>query len=392
MKKSYLSLVMMALLVSGIAHAEEYQLPAEVNNTAALSEPSDSAKVQNVVSNSLGIKSSTELAPAPLPKSQLSAESQSSPAVNQITSALQKNPSVQSTGVDSYGRPQSAASQATANEPKDKTDQLYSEAKSRYQQMQNVNVPPGGNIILPVSRGLQNRIQTSFKSASVSTSVSSEDASIFVDGGAIYITTNFDRPIGIMLAEDGVPETTYNLTLIPLDVPGAMIAVNTRLTPNMTAKREKHVDEQETQMLLEKSQSDEMKDPVNTQDDHKQRIIDLLTPVALGEVPNGFSMQTDRLNRISASEQSPCGFNMYAKLGQRLVGSRELIDVVLVHNDKPYGQLVADQQCVKEGVIASAIFEKAFLQPGEETELYIVRDKLLSERKARITTRPSLTK
>ncbi|EIX8056838.1 TrhK, partial [Salmonella enterica subsp. enterica serovar Typhimurium] len=126
------------------------------------------------------------------------------------------------------------------------------------------------------------------------------------------------------------------------------------------------------------------------QDDHKQRIIDLLTPVALGEVPSGFSLQQDRLSRIPASEQSPCNFNMYAKLGQRLVGSRELIDVILVKNDKPYGQIVADQQCMAEGVIASALFDKAYLQPGEETELYIVRDKLFKEREARVTTRPSL--
>lgn len=47
------------------------------------------------------------------------------------------------------------------------------------------------------------------------------------------------------------------------------------------------------------------------------------------------------------------------------MGSRELIDVVLVKNDKPYGQVVADQQCITEGVVASALFDKAFLQPGK---------------------------
>ena len=128
------------------------------------------------------------------------------------------------------------------------------------------------------------------------------------------------------------------------------------------------------------------------QDDHKQRVINLLTPVALGEVPSGFSLQEDRLSRIPASEQSPCHFNMYAKMGQRLVGARELIDVVLVKNDKSYGQVVADQQCLADGVIATALFDKAYLQPGEETELYIIRDKLFQERQTRVTTRPSLIK
>ncbi len=67
-------------------------------------------------------------------------------------------------------------------------------------------------MVLPVSRGLQNRISTSFKNASVSTSTPAEEASIFVNGGDVFISTNTDKPIGIMLSEDQVPESTYNLT------------------------------------------------------------------------------------------------------------------------------------------------------------------------------------
>jgi conjugal transfer pilus assembly protein TraK len=61
--------------------------------------------------------------------------------------------------------------------------------------VQRVNVPPGGNIVLPVSRGLQNRISTSFKNASVSTSTPGDEASIFVNGGDVFISTNTDKPI-----------------------------------------------------------------------------------------------------------------------------------------------------------------------------------------------------
>ncbi|MDR8289208.1 traK family protein, partial [Acinetobacter baumannii] len=115
------------------------------------------------------------------------------------------------------------------------------EAKKRYQPMQNVTVPPGGNIVLPVSLGLQNRIQTSFKNVSVSTTAPSEDTTIYVEGGSVFITTVKDAPVGIMLAEEGVPESTYNLTLIPIDVPGAMIRVQTQLTQNMAIERDRHI-------------------------------------------------------------------------------------------------------------------------------------------------------
>ncbi len=394
----------MAMLLSlGIVHsvyAEDYQLPAAVNNPVAIPVGADS--VQKVAQSAMASESPTTNKPTTaLPQVPLSGASSSSPAVNAITDALNKNPTlpgydaqIASGNFDEYGRGRTdgaaGAPQKAQTAAPSKTDVLFTEAKSRYQEVQKVNVPPGGNIVLPVSKGLQNRISTTFKNASVSTSTPEQDASIFVDGRDVYITTNIAKPIGIMLSEDNVPESTYNLTLIPLDVPGAMISVNTSLSPQMQAKREKSIDAQQYQEMLERSQQEEMSPSDPRQDDHKQRIMDLLTPVALGEVPSGFSLQTERLSRIPASEQAPCKFNMYAKLGQRLVGSRELIDIVLVKNDKPYGQVVADQQCLTEGVIASALFDKAFLQPGEETELYIVRDKLFQERKARVTTRPSL--
>ncbi|HBQ8607305.1 TPA: traK family protein, partial [Klebsiella pneumoniae] len=112
--------------------------------------------------------------------------------------------------------------------------------------------------------------------------------------------------------------------------------------------------------------------------------------VANGEVPTGFALQLDKLSVIPNNEKSPCRFNFYAKLGQRLIGARELVDVILVQNTLTYPSVVDDQKCITPGVIATAIFDKAFLQPGEKTELYILRDKLYQERESRVTKRPSL--
>ena len=401
LKFSTLALAIL-LATSHAASAEEYKLPATLNNPVVMPVGADSFK--NALTESIAPITQPAEQPKPttdLPTVTLSKESNSSPAVTAITSALDKNPTLpgytakqQSGQFDTYGRAVKGDAQQNGQGTGggSKADELYVEARNRYKEVQRVNVPPGGNIVLPVSRGLQNRISTSFKNASVSTSTSEKDANIFVNGGDVFISTNTDKPIGIMLSEDSVPESTYNLTLVPLDVPGAMISVTTSLSPNMKEKRENSLDQQQYAEMLEKSQQEELQPSDPKQDDHKQRVIDILTPVALGEVPSGFSLQEERLSRIPANEQSPCNFNMYAKLGQRLVGTRELIDVILVKNDQPYSQVVPDQQCVTEGVIASAIFDKAFLQPGEETELYIVRDKLFKERESRVTTRPSLIK
>ncbi|MGB3251505.1 TrhK [Buttiauxella gaviniae] len=388
------------LTAANVAIAEDYQLPAAINKPMAM--PVGADEFQNVTGNAISqVTADTNKPSTDLPTLKLSDASRSSPAVASITDSLNKNPSLvglqaqeKSGQYDTYGRAQAgnAPQKAQSTGASSKTDELYAEAKNRYKDVQRVTLPPGGNMVLPISRGLQNRISTTFKNASVSTSTLAEEASIFVNGGDVFISTNTDKPIGIMISEDSVPESTFNLTLMPLDVPGAMISVNTALSPKMEAKREKTLDEQNYQQMLERSQQEDMQPSDPRQDDHKQRVINLLTPVALGEVPSGFSLQEDRLSRIPASEQSPCHFNMYAKMGQRLVGARELIDVVLVKNDKPYGQVVADQQCLADGVIATALFDKAYLQPGEETELYIIRDKLFQERQTRVTTRPSLIK
>ncbi len=134
--------------------------------------------------------------------------SNASPAVSAITGALSNNPSLpgfdaqtRSGAIDSYGRPTgiSSSQNATNATATSKADELYVEARNRYKEVQRVNVPPGGNVVLPVSRGLQNRISTSFKNASVSTSTPAEEASIFVNGGDVFISTNTDKPIGIIL-------------------------------------------------------------------------------------------------------------------------------------------------------------------------------------------------
>ncbi|MDR8470124.1 traK family protein, partial [Acinetobacter baumannii] len=91
-----------------------------------------------------------------------------------------------------------------------------------------------------------------------------------------------DAPVGIMLAEEGVPESTYNLTLIPIDVPGAMIRVQTQLTQNMAIERDRHIASNTNKVLLEQAQSGELDEKAIAQDDRKQRIIDILYPVANG--------------------------------------------------------------------------------------------------------------
>lgn len=123
-----------------------------------------------------------------------------------------------------------------------------------------------------------------------------------------------------MLSEEGVPESTYNLTLIPIDVPGAMIRVQTQLTRNMAIERDRHIAENTNKELLEKAQSGELDEKAIAQDDRKQRIIDILYPVANGEVPTGFALQLDKLSVIPNNENPLAGLIFTQNLGNVLLG------------------------------------------------------------------------
>lgn len=89
--------------------------------------------------------------------------------------------------------------------------------KSKYSPTQTLTVRPSGNVMVPVSLGLMNRIETNFKNVSVKTS--DEAAVLEVDGGVLYLTINKSEAVGLILMEQGVPNSAINLTAVPVDVP-----------------------------------------------------------------------------------------------------------------------------------------------------------------------------
>ncbi|HIC1565003.1 TPA: traK family protein, partial [Klebsiella pneumoniae] len=192
MKRKLLGILITLNVLAPFVHADEpFSIPASAVNTQAFDEPPDSAEAMNIVTNAVKqVPGTVAVNQPPIDSNQppvnsnrpttalpaapgLSPASASSPAVRSMTDSLLNN------------TPSEGPGQKAVNE-----------AKKRYQPMQNVTVPPGGNIVLPVSLGLQNRIQTTFKNVSVSTTAPSEDTTIYVEGGSVFITTVKDAPIG----------------------------------------------------------------------------------------------------------------------------------------------------------------------------------------------------
>jgi conjugal transfer pilus assembly protein TraK len=73
------------------------------------------------------------------------------------------------------------------------------------------------------------------------------------------------------------------------------------------------------------------------------------------------------------------------------MGGKEVIDVVLIKNTSSSVYQMREEMCASDDVLAVALYRKSYLQPGEEMELYILRDKFFEREQKRSARRPRLT-
>lgn len=245
---------------------------------------------------------------------------------------------------------------------------------------QEFKLKPKDNIMIAVGQGLMNTISTNFKMLTAKTN--DEYSSLEIDEGYLYVTVSTLEPISLILYEEGVLESQVSVTLVPVPAPPTIGRLDIELTPSMIKEAQDYQARLKTQ-----EQIADTPPAISKATSYSNRIIDLLTPVAQGDYPRGFGLTAD----IPDAIRHPCKMTIYHRTEQRLVGGREYIDVVLVRNDSDRTYQVREEMCLTEGTLAVALFEKSYLLPGDESEIYILRDKMADEVKARKQRRPRLT-
>lgn len=285
--------------------------------------------------------------------------------INQIADNVKPNGMMNEADFDQYQQPQTAQSIRSGN-----GYSFLDIVKSKYKPTQNLsNLEPGANIAVPVAVGLTNPIITNFKMVAARTH--DEESVIELEDGRLYITLNSLKPVALMLFEEGVPESMINLTLVPMEAMPVVVNVDVNLSKTMQYKGANHraeIKEQET--LAEASLTEGH--VANVETDRVARIKQILKPVGKGEIPQGFSLSHD----VSKAMHQPCGLTISQQVLQRIVGPREVVDVVRIQNTTTRPYTIREQMCESRDVMAVAIYNKSLLQPGEATEVYILRDKL----------------
>lgn len=247
---------------------------------------------------------------------------------------------------------------------------------------QEFTVKPKDNIMIAVGQGLMNTISTNLTMLTAKTN--DESSTFEIDQGYLYVTVSSPNPISLVLYEEGVLDSQVSITLVPVSAPPTIAKINFDLSPAMKEKS----GEFQKQIKLEEQQASHEVDPQqNKHDTHTSRIIDILRPVAQGDIPKGFGLTPD----IPDALRYPCQMTIFHRTEQRMVSGNDIIDVVLVKNDsdKPYN--IREEMCLTNGTLAVALFEKAYLLPNEASEVYILRDKRQSVQELQRKRRPRLT-
>ncbi|WP_076415076.1 type-F conjugative transfer system secretin TraK [Shewanella sp. UCD-KL12] len=273
--------------------------------------------------------------------------------------------------VDSFGMPQ--VQMASSN------GSFSQSLRASYKPVQEYELQPGQNIAVAVAAGLMNRIKTNFKMVAVRTS--DENSIIEASDGYIYITINSMSPVGLMIYEEGMPETAVSLVLQPDNSPPAMVDVKVHLTQTqkyMALERKRERDRLDKIEQLSKVQGGS-----STTTSYVERMKEMLTPIAQNGIPKGFTETSE----IPVAMLKPCSVSIRQKTAQRLVGSREYIDVVVMYNHTSYNYQIKEEQCLSRDALAVALVDQSILPPGFSTEVYIVRDKLYKEKQEKSNRR-----
>ena len=247
---------------------------------------------------------------------------------------------------------------------------------------QSFAVSPMDSIMIPVGQGLMNTLSTNL--TRVAAKSNDETSAFEIDEGYLYVTVNTLNPISIILYEEGVLDSQISITLVPIPAPPTLVEIEFELGEELVNKAKLYRDELDIQAQINEQSQQEN----SNHTPYQQMVVDMLLPVARGDIPRGFGLTPT----VPKDARYPCSMTIQHQTKQRLIGGKFIIDVVHVVNDSPHTYNVREEMCLSKYVTAVALFEKAYLQPGEESEIYILRNKRAEEKMKARNRRPSLIK
>lgn len=214
-------------------------------------------------------------------------------------------------------------------------------------------IKPGINEIIPISVGHANRILMPFSSPQIRTT---SNASFDIEGRAVYVTsTEEGRPITVFVTEKGDSEFALSLTFVPKRMPPVEVTLQidnayaaSGYKPNAKAKK------------------------WETSHPYLTTLREVLRSVAMGELPQGYTMhENPYLHGFNGCNQPGLEFDFAS--GQSVDGHQLRVNVGVVTNITDQPIEFREPACADFDVKAVSSWPYSLLQPGQRSEVYVVR-------------------
>lgn len=225
---------------------------------------------------------------------------------------------------------------------------------------------PGINQIVPVSIYHLNRIITPFNDPAVTNSSAVVPE---IRQNVLYISPQQEAPITLFITERGEESTALSLTLLPQRIPPREITLTLPSVKHQSALR------RQTAKPWEQSQP------------YVLTLRNLLRQLVLGEVPPGYNLVEQRMDKPPVLCQQP-GLAFDFSQGQQLLGHHLQVQVGVVTNRTSKPIEFRESSCAGYGVTAVAAWPKTALLAGDRSEVYVVQRQ--QPLQVPVTKRPSL--
>ncbi|MFV8383132.1 TraK domain-containing protein [Vibrio parahaemolyticus] len=245
-----------------------------------------------------------------------------------------------------------------------------------YTENSQLVMEPGVNQIIPISIGHPNRIVTPFGKPEVtSTSLQpgqskGECGEICIKENVIYVATAKEYPVTMFITEKGSEARALSLTMVPQRIPPREVFLkldNNSLIPGMFANN--------------KAKSWEQSQP------YIETLRTVFRKLALGEVPNGYSMNHTPSNVQLPKCEQP-GISVDFDNGQMMMGHHLTVFVGIARNVTGETIEFKEQSCGNWNVAGVTSWPHKVLEPGQRTEVYVAVKQ--REKTESATRRPSL--
>lgn len=219
-----------------------------------------------------------------------------------------------------------------------------------------ITLVPGVVDVQPIAIGHLNRFEMPFDNPQIRTI---SDADFQVIGRVIYI--NSDNPGVISLYITNPDEdVALSLALTPQRIPPRDVKI--RIGQKMPGG------------TVSVGHENPLAKKTETASDYVASVRSILSDVAQGKIPRGYGWQ--QIKNPNMKDIHHCFLDgLSITPMQRLDGHRYLITVSKVTNLSPSVIEIDERLCYRQGIVAVSAWPEVVLQPGQETELYMVHQR-----------------